>query len=155
MIQRSQSIYLFAVTVLMSILLFIPVVEFVINQEEILVLYGYGVKIYENGVDSHLFTAFPLVFLTLIICMISLVNIFFFRKRGLQLRLCVLNILLLLGLMGLSFFYYKYTKNQFTINIDNFKLGAVFPIIAIILTFLAFRGIRADEDLIRSYDRLR
>jgi hypothetical protein len=31
----------------------------------------------------------------------------------------------------------------------------VFPVLAIILTYLAFRGIRKDEFLIRSIDRIR
>jgi hypothetical protein len=36
-----------------------------------------------------------------------------------------------------------------------FRMPVVFPVLAIILIYLAFRGIRKDEILIRSLDRIR
>jgi hypothetical protein len=155
MIQRAQSVYLLTVSILMSVMLVIPVFEFLLEQEDILILYGYGLKIYEGGADRHLLTTFPLLLLISSIAIISLINIFMFKKRVIQLRLCIFNILLQLGLLGLSFYYIKFVQNQFHVMYDNFKIGAIFPVIAIILTFLAFKGIRSDELLVRSYDRLR
>jgi hypothetical protein len=59
---------------------------------------------------------------------------------------------LLLGLFGL-FFYYTY------VGISGakvaFKIPVVFPIVAVILDYLAIRGIGKDEALIRSLNRIR
>jgi hypothetical protein len=36
-----------------------------------------------------------------------------------------------------------------------FTLFSAFPVISAILTYLGFRGVKKDEELIRSYDRIR
>jgi ABC-type proline/glycine betaine transport system permease subunit len=43
--------------------------------------------------------------------------------------------------------------NQF--NPDNYGIGALLPSLAILFLILAIRGIRKDENLVRSADRLR
>jgi len=45
---------------------------------------------------------------------------------------------------------------QDEINGETFYLYPLaFPVVAAILTFLAFRGVKKDEELVRSYDRIR
>ena len=36
-----------------------------------------------------------------------------------------------------------------------FDISIIFPVVSIVFTFLAYRGIRKDELLVRSYERLR
>jgi hypothetical protein len=38
---------------------------------------------------------------------------------------------------------------------SSWKIGAIMPILMVILFFLAYQGIRNDEKLIKSVDRLR
>jgi hypothetical protein len=59
---------------------------------------------------------------------------------------------LLLGLFGL-FFYFTYAG--FDGAQVAFKIPVVFPIVAVILDFLAIRAIGKDEALIRSLNRIR
>ncbi len=69
-------------------------------------------------------------------------------------RLCTVNIILLLGSLGLAYFYLSFVKLDIE-PIINYKLTVAFPIIAVIFTILANRGIKKDEKLVRSLDRIR
>lgn len=72
-------------------------------------------------------------------------------------KLTFLNILLGIGLMALI--YLK--ANEFVVanatafKSSSYKIAAAFPILSIILSIMAFRGISADQKLVKSTDRLR
>ena len=70
-------------------------------------------------------------------------------------RLCVFNIILLFGLVGLIYFFTKYILNDLEGVSSHFEWPVVIPFIAIILNYLAFKRIQKDEILIKSYERLR
>ena len=70
-------------------------------------------------------------------------------------RICMFNILLMFGLVGLIWFYTKYTMNKYD-GIDSvFLWPIVVPFISIILTYLALKGIQKDDALVKSYERIR
>lgn len=78
---------------------------------------------------------------------------FLYKKRFLQLRLCLVNIILMLGIIILvSVQAYNITKPDGEWHLN---LAFAFPIIGIILTWLALRGIVKDIALLKSYDRIR
>ncbi len=87
-----------------------------------------------------------------IILLLHVVALFIYKKRILQIRLLVFSIILMLGLFGLFYFFTYYSFDGAEIS---FKLPVVFPLIAIILDYLAIRSIGKDEALIRSIDRIR
>lgn len=97
----------------------------------------------------------PLAFLVFISAFLSLITIFFYKRRILQMRLCIFNLLLLLGFYGLFLFYFYHTRNRFEATAADINITVVFPIVAFILVFLATRGIRKDEMLVKSYNRIR
>jgi hypothetical protein len=86
---------------------------------------------------------------TVIVAGGSLVDLFYFKKRRGQLLIAV-------GLFTFSilniFQYYRETQ-KFTSGV--FSLTALFTLAIPILLFLAMRGIRRDEKLVKSLDRLR
>lgn len=91
-----------------------------------------------------------LTILTAITSATSLVSVFLYRKRIVQMRMTVFNMIVLLALQGWIAYYF------FTCGKDvAFSMTAVFPIVACILSFLAFRGIAKDEALVQSVNRLR
>lgn len=65
-------------------------------------------------------------------------------------RLCIYNMLVLLGFQG-WILYMFFTRIEGT----SFTILSVFPIVAAILTFFAFNGIRKDEALVQSASSLR
>jgi peptidoglycan/LPS O-acetylase OafA/YrhL len=87
----------------------------------------------------------------LILCSaVGFITIFLYRHRMLQIRLCLFNTLVLLGLQGIII-YYVITAEPGGV----FSLTVAFPLIAAILLVLAMRYIGRDEAMIRSLNRLR
>ena len=81
---------------------------------------------------------------------VSFFNIFLFKNRGLQLIINKIHLLIHL-LVLIIFFYLIYQKK---INYSDIQ-WIITPISSVIFLFLANKGIKSDEDLIRSVDRLR
>ena len=73
-----------------------------------------------------------------------------YKHRVFQMRTAVLSAIILVGLQGWLVYDFISTHND-----PVFHVTAVFPIVAVILDFLAARSILADEMLVRSADRLR
>ena len=73
-----------------------------------------------------------------------------YKHRVFQMRTAVLSAIILIGLQGWLVYDFISTHNN-----PVFHISAVFPIVAVILDFLAARSILADELLVRSADRLR
>jgi Domain of unknown function (DUF4293) len=91
----------------------------------------------------------PIMITTIIIGALALLTIFLFKKRPLQLRLCVVGILLEAILI---FLYYRETSN---LTNGTYALYSLLHSLVVIFFFLAARGISSDQKLIRGSDRLR
>ena len=151
MIQRIQSVYLLAAAVILIMILILPIATLVNAHSDSFTYLFYGIVDSEGQIALQ---AFPLATLLVIMPIISLISIFLYKKRILQMRLCIYNILLMLGSIGLILFYSFQAKNNlFTETIFSFPI--VLPVVTAILTYLAFRGIRKDEILVKSIDRIR
>ena len=155
MIQRAQSVYLLSVSVLMIFMIVLPVAEIAIKGGEILIYHNYGLKSYSAENAKIIFSTFPVTILTCVIALISFINIFLYNNRNLQMRFCIYNMILLIGLVVLIYFYYTLMRKRLDILNHTFKIAIVFPIISAILTLLSLKGIRRDEALVRSCERLR
>lgn len=135
MIQRIQSLYLLIVTALFTVLFF---TKFVVMNEV-----GYGVT------DSVY-----MMILTAVIALLSLGTIFCFNNRTLQVRVSIFNMLLMLGWYVMAA-YVTYKDLGTPFWCCDMKIVLTFPLISMILDYLAIRGILKDDALVKSYDRLR
>ena len=151
MIQRIQSVYLLLVAVCSLVGLCTPVGHF--HQD------GIGVADFYNlwlamADGSRVFTPWAMFVLLLIAAAASLVAIFLFKRRMLQVRLSVFCGLLLIGyyIVFVSFVYVL--KSRYAADFT-LEWTAAFPAVALILDYLAFRNIMKDELMIRSLNRLR
>jgi hypothetical protein len=90
----------------------------------------------------------------LIVGSLSFFNIFLFRRRALQMRICSFSIILLVAWYALYAFYIYRQGNGLEAS---FRPGwaAALPFCAIVFLYFAFRGILKDEMLVKSLDRLR
>jgi hypothetical protein len=86
---------------------------------------------------------------TIVVGSVALINIFLYKKRTLQLRLCVLGILLEAGLI---FLYYRETT---TFTQGTYSLTAILHSVIVLAFVLAARGINKDSKLLKESDRLR
>jgi hypothetical protein len=92
-----------------------------------------------------------LLILTAGVGIASLIAIFLYKNRKMQLRIVLITLLVSLLNLGLYFGEaQKYVPGE-----GKYDLTAVFAICIPILLFLAIRGIRKDEKLVKSLDRLR
>ena len=152
MLQRIQTVYLLIIVALMVATLFLPLAMLQAGDQ----FYSFDA----TGVST--ITAEPelvyptgLFALTAVISILSLITIFLFKKRILQIRLCIFNAILMLGFYALFGFFVWILKDQLAGAALSVKIALSFPIIALILDYLAIRNIGADEALVRSLDRLR
>ena len=152
MIQRIQSIFLFVSLCFLVPMFFAPVAVLVYETGEILTFNLTGFYLTEAEVTLCISNQYSLMFFGILICALNLMTIFMFRRRVLQLRLCIYNILLLTGLTGVVLFVLYTVPNVLSVS---FGLPAVFPVVSIILHYLAFRGIRRDELMVQALSRLR
>jgi hypothetical protein len=96
----------------------------------------------------------PVMVISLMIPVLSLITILLYRNRKLQIKTVIMLITLDLLLIIIAVYYiFAFT------GIENGRIIPVFrmfiPAINVLLAVLAFRGIRKDENLVKSYDRLR
>jgi len=102
-----------------------------------------------------LMSSIPLISLLFLITILIFITIFLFKNRILQMRICIFNMLLLIGSIFLILYYYKKAINKIQLDFLQYKFPAIFPLIVFILIYLAFRAIRKDEILVQSANRLR
>ncbi|HUU99710.1 MAG TPA: DUF4293 family protein, partial [Bacteroidales bacterium] len=96
----------------------------------------------------------PLTVIFILIPLISFLAIFLFKKRRLQLRITLIVIILaLLLIMIVVYYVISVIHNYQVILIPGIKMFLL-PLI-LLFALLAYRSIRKDEDLIKSYERLR
>ncbi len=93
--------------------------------------------------------------LSLLSAVLSFVTIFLFKKRILQMRLCVFNAILLLGILGFIAFLTWFYMKELNVELAGAKFWLAFPCVSFVLQLLARRGILKDETLIRMSNRLR
>ncbi len=92
---------------------------------------------------------YGLMLLTIAIGVLALINIFLYKNRVLQIRLCVLGILLELGLI---FLYYRETTTYVS---GTYALTALLQGLVIFFFFFALKAISKDAKIIRDSNRLR
>lgn len=154
MIQRIQSVYLFLASAIMFSLFFFPLAEMVDPDGRFYRFDLFGIFEGMGQTAIRIESVLPLRFLVFVTALLSLVTIFFHKRRILQIRISIFNLMMLIGFYALFLFYFFFVKNRLD-AIADIKITVMFPVVAVILVFLATRGIRRDEMLVRSYDRIR
>lgn len=134
-------------------MLLFPISEFVIQDGQIIVFKALGFKSEGVVVESIYQTTLIFIFLS-ITALIPFITLFLYKKRVVQMRLCVYNIILLIGFQAILYWFIWKIGSQFE-AITAYKFPFIFPVISAILSYLAFRSIKKDENLIRSLDRIR
>ena len=138
MIQRIQSIFLLLNAIVMGINFKLP---FATSSNTAQTLFADGLY---NVNDNHIILG--LVGLSIVL---SLIIMFLFKNRKLQLKLSLVSFIVigaLIGLLVLDFSKFQ----EYTIG-----LGTGSPVCALIFSTLAYIYIKKDDKLVKSMDRLR
>ncbi len=147
--QRVQTLYLVAVAVMFITILLSPIVTFT-NGIDVFQLNNQGIISSEG---EMIVSTFMLTIMEVVIALIALVTIFLFKKRMLQIRLSIFNVVLMVGFyVLLAVYIYVGSKSDLEFQLS---YPVVFPLVSAILTYLAIRAIGKDEAMVRSFDRIR
>ena len=155
MIQRVQSIWLLLAVITLICLFFLPLLTKTVD--------GIGHGVYttglhremngESGSGYSVTFAFSLITLNIAAALLSFGAIFFFKNRRLQKGIILSAILTIIALAALCIYHGQQLPGGF--SGASIAAGTFLPVVALIFCLLAIRGIRKDEQLLRSADRLR
>lgn len=148
MIQRIQSVYLFVALVLYVLMFFMPYALLPGVSSQVFV---YGVVQTVGGVSAVELPFWPLAVVCGLVPLVVGINIFLFKKRTVQMRIC-LNTMVVMAMTVAVMWYNVY---QFGSENVLYRLPSIFPAVSIILTFMAYHGIRRDDRKVKASDRLR
>ncbi|HRS53400.1 MAG TPA: DUF4293 domain-containing protein [Bacteroidales bacterium] len=149
MLQRIQSLYLTLVAILSILIYFFPFAAY--PKETIITLYLTNIN---QLLASATFLMYIIIILNVAILALSLITIFKYKNRILQMRLNAFNFLFnALLLIGIYWLTEKAAKEYETFS--HYKLGSLLPFIMMLLIFLANKNIKKDEEKVRAADRLR
>lgn len=152
MIQRIQTLFFLLSAVASGLMLFNPLLAIELQDSASAILFADAVKYAGSG--KVVVQALPLLALVAIITLISVATIFLFKKRMLQMRLTVYNLILMLGLIVLGYYYARQGVKE-TGGTLQLTYYTIMPVIAFILSILGWRGVRRDYLMLKAVERIR
>lgn len=155
MIQRVQSIYLFFAFAASCLSMIFPLAFFSITTGELFDLYASGLFTVDGEMLQN---SIFLYALGAVVTLLPIVTIFLFKNRMLQIRACVVEVVLLFGFyVMLGTYYYLCCRVFGDIGVEMRGMHSTIaaPLVAIIFTLFAAKSIFKDEMLVRSTDRIR
>ena len=142
------------VTALMAVTLFAPLAWFAGEAGEF-GLYAFSLKTAAGEAVQ------PTVYMGVVLalaCVLPFITIFLFKRRLLQLRLCVVEMVLLVGSAVMEGVYYFLSYRVFaeqTFHTQVLKPAVVLPLVCLLFAYLAARAFFRDELMVRAADRIR
>ncbi|MCM1150518.1 MAG: DUF4293 domain-containing protein [Alistipes sp.] len=154
MIQRIQSLYLLLVAGFMAVALFAPLAWFAGDAGEFR-LYAFSLRLLDGDAVQPTRCMGALFVLA---CALPVVTVFLFRRRLLQIRLCVVEAVLLVGALIMEGIYYFLSWRVFsgqTFHMQGLCVSIALPAVCLLFVWLAARAVLHDELLVRAADRIR
>jgi len=144
MIQRIQSLWLFLASMINGALFISPLYSYTLTDK----------TVHPEGILNF----YPLLLVAIVITVLPLITIFMFNNRPRQRGMAVMSIIGGAGFLTLMLMHAANVKAHLAgtlTTMDYVIPGAVLPVLSLIPLILAIAGIRKDEKLIKSLDRLR
>ncbi len=170
MSQRLQSVFFFLSALLLAILFFLPFASFY-GDFHTFDLFGYGITSPDNWEEgaSPFSMTFSLPILVLTVTAMALcgylamglfraIKLSQFQKLHKIARIAIIVLVACIAVfLGYSYFIIPKMANSVDLTITDpvFRIGAIFPILSLVLTILAASGLKKDIKKVRSTDRIR
>ena len=156
MIQRKQTLFLLLAVIVCALCQFLPVGSIEpkgMGADSL--IYNLGVVMGDGGLAIST-TCIPLFVLLSVTAILSLVTIFLYKNRKVQMSICKCTMLLqvmwvidyvliLLGIIPIPEVHGKM----------GIEFAACLPIVSLILVAMAYKGVNDDEKLVKAADRIR
>jgi uncharacterized membrane protein len=101
------------------------------------------------GTELNASSHFLLLVFSGAVALLAGITIFLYKDRKLQMRLCLLGVLLSVVVITIYIMQMQQFENS------TLALFSILPFLALAGFLMAFRGIRSDEKLVKSLDKLR
>ena len=155
MIQRIQSLYLSLIFFLSILFTRGSYLNFT-NKTGSVIKISFRSIFRDSGLQgiTEIEKIIPITIIIFLIPVVSLLTIFLYKNRKIQMWLSAILIVFITLFIIVSSYYAWFVITNFgTVLVPGLKM----VVIAIMLTLaiLAYRGIRKDDNLVKSYDRLR
>ena len=153
MIQRIQSLYLFAAGLFYFLYWFFGLKWYEKGYPIIIEFFNYA-----KGIDVILVI---ISFIPLIISILCLLTILLFKSRRVQIKLSLINFRFSLIMCLFTVFYFYHALIELidlmpSVFLEYLMYAAIFnPFLCSYLIFYAIKSIRKDDDLVSSIDRIR
>jgi CDP-diglyceride synthetase len=149
MLQRIQTVFLLIALVLQALVLFQPLAYLQVNDTTFYEIYARG-YLFNNQIQH----SYVLLLACALSFLLTLVIIFLFKKRIVQMRLAIYNFILLIAMQGVFAYVIYGTASNISAEIY-LQYASILPVISAMLHILAFRYIKRDEELVKAADRIR
>lgn len=176
MIQRKQSLHLLLIVALMVAMLFMPMATMTVGADKaqeavttaadgtiikttVAASSNIELNVWGLYTDGKLEASLLYVtILTFAIIAVAFITIFLYRRRWLQLRLCFVLGVMLIGMLIFEGIYItKFISLAETqpLAAVKYSIADFFPLLGLVLVVFAYRGVTKDISLLRSLDRIR
>lgn len=153
MIQRKQSLWLLIAALLNAGVFLFDLYKYdtsvqkpLLNQQ-VAVAQAQSIRVGGN---------FALLIIAVIMTLLPLVTIFLFRNRKQQVMLSSVSIVAVLAFIGIGLMYVQgIDKATIVAGTNSYRFGLILPVMSIVFLVMAIMGIRRDDKLVKSVDRLR
>lgn len=155
MIQRIQTVYLLVITVLTGLMFALPLASFMGDGQTVSLFAG---SIKDADAVQIVSTSYYMALLIAMATFLPFETIFLFKRRMVQIRLCLVEIVLQVGVLAYLVYYILHIRSSVFAYADHsmsLELSSIFPIVSIILSLLAYRAVVKDEALVNSLNRIR
>lgn len=147
--QRKQTIFLICSIIAIAICLFEPVAvanaSAGLGEEHLLMNLGL-----QNSGNIDFMPVWPLFVLATVVGVLSTIGIFLFHSRKLQMKVCTYA--MIADILWYVYYIILFVQSELEMNI---RFAACLPLVSCIFLWLAKKGIKADDDLVKSMDRIR
>lgn len=152
MLQRIQTIYFLLALAATLCFLMLPLA----SVGESLIVFSNKALLNNQVLDTAHLPAWLYLMMPIICAVFIAVCLMKYKNRPLQIKLCGASLLLSTVLAVLNFIQLdKLRLHEMPAENIVYSVGSYLPVIAIAFLILAYRGVKKDEELIRSVDRLR
>ena len=156
MIQRAQSLYLFVGFVAIVVMFLFPFAGLFWGSSSGLL---YLSKFEAAGILGEIYNPILMLIVSSLTALGFLVSVFLYKNRVFQMRFNVLVFVFNAALIGLMFWIPEKLAGSIStgdfVNVSYKYIGAIMPLISMLLLVFANRAIRKDEMKVRAAGRLR
>lgn len=149
--QRKQTLFFLGSLIMVCLCLYLPLLG-VDGGTSLSTVFLYNLG--WVGSDEGFLVGWPLFAFISLTGVLSTVAVFCYKNRRLQMRLATAG--MIFNLLWYVYYIIMYCQmSADATHVLHLQLGAVFPLLSLIFLWLARRGVKADEKLVRSMDRIR